>query len=121
MAESKTAAPNIVSREEWLIERKKLLDHEKELIKHYDKVNAERRRLPMVKIETNYIFDGPGGRQSLEDLFEDRRQLIVYHFMFDPKWDKGCSGCTAYVDALGDLSMLNDRDTALVVVSRAPL
>jgi predicted dithiol-disulfide oxidoreductase (DUF899 family) len=75
----------------------------------------------MVKIEKDYLFDGPNGRQRLNALFDGRRQLIVYHFMFDPAWDKGCSGCTGYVDALGDLSMLHDRDTTFVLVSRAPL
>ena len=113
--------PKIVSRDDWLAERKKLLTHEKEFTKHRDRINAERRRLPMVKIEKDYLFDGPNGRQSLNALFDGRRQLIVYHFMFDPAWDKGCSGCTGYVDALGDLSMLNDRDTTFVLVSRAPL
>ena len=62
----------------------------------------------MVKIEKDYVFDGPNGKQSLKDLFEGRRQLIVYHFMFDPAWDKGCPGCTGLVDALGDLSLLNE-------------
>jgi predicted dithiol-disulfide oxidoreductase (DUF899 family) len=113
--------PPIVSPDQWLAERKKLLAHEKELTQHYDRVNAERRRLPMVKIETEYIFDGPNGKPSLKDLFAGRRQLIVYHFMFDPTWDKGCSGCTGFVDALGDLSLLNKRDTTFAVVSRAPL
>jgi predicted dithiol-disulfide oxidoreductase (DUF899 family) len=75
----------------------------------------------MVKIEKTYLFDGPNGTRSLQDLFDGRRQLIVYHFMFDPAWDKGCSGCTSYIDALGDLSLLNQRDTTFVVVSRAPL
>jgi predicted dithiol-disulfide oxidoreductase (DUF899 family) len=111
----------IFSRDEWLVERKKLLAHEKELTKHRDRINAERRRLPMVKIEKAYVLDGLNGKQSLKALFDGRRQLIVYHFMFDPAWDKGCSGCTGYVDALGDLSMLNDRDTTFVLVSRAPL
>jgi predicted dithiol-disulfide oxidoreductase (DUF899 family) len=113
--------PKIVSRDEWLAERKKLLAHEKELTKHRDRINAERRRLPMVKIEKDYVLDGPNGKQSFRALVDGRRQLIVYHFMFDPAWDKGCSGCTGYVDALGDLSMLNDRDTTFVLVSRAPL
>ncbi|MGH8510862.1 MAG: DUF899 domain-containing protein [Gammaproteobacteria bacterium] len=115
------AHPKIVSRDEWLAERKKLLEHEKDVTKHRDRVNAERRRLPMVKIEKDYVFDGQEGKRSVKDLFDGRRQLIVYHFMFDPEWDKGCVGCTGYVDALGDLSMLNDRDTAFVLVSRAPL
>jgi predicted dithiol-disulfide oxidoreductase (DUF899 family) len=115
------AHPEVVSRDEWLGERKKLLKHEKEVTKHRDQVNAQRRRLSMVKIDKNYVFDAPAGKKSLLDLFQDRRQLIVYHFMFDPEWDKGCPGCTGYVSALGDLSLLDDRDTTFVLVSRAPL
>ena len=88
MTSSTIAHPPIVSRDEWLGERKKLLAAEKELTKQYDRVNAERRRLPMVKIEKDYLFDGPNGKLSLKDLFEGRRQLIIYHFMFDPAWDK---------------------------------
>src|ERR1700682_2151367 len=113
--------PPIVSRDQWRAERKKLLEDEKELTKHYDRINAERRRLPMVRIEKDYIFDGPKGNQNLKALFDRRRQLIVYHFMFDPAWDKGCTGCTGLVNALGDLSLLKERDTTFVVVSRAPL
>ena len=75
----------------------------------------------MVKIEKEYVFEGPTGKPSLKDLFEGRRQLIVYHFMFDPSWEKGCSGCTGFVDALGNLSLLNKLDTTFVVISRAPL
>lgn len=116
-----TPHPKIVSRDEWLAERKKLLAHEKEHTARRDRINAERRRLPMVKIGKDYVFDGANGEQHLKGLFDGRRQLIVYHFMFDPAWDKGCTGCTGYVDALGDLSMLNDRDTTFVLVSRAPL
>src|SRR6202521_5692104 len=111
--------PPIVSREQWLAERKKLLEHEKELTKHYDRVNAERRRLPMVKIEKDYAFDGPNGKQNLKALFDGRRPLIVYHFMFDPAWDKGCTGCTSLVNAWGDLSLLKKQDTTFAVVSRA--
>src|ERR1700686_3874473 len=121
MTTNGTLHPPIVSRDQWLGERKKLLAHEKELTKQYDRVNAERRRLPMVKIEKDYVFDGLKGKQSLKDLFYGRRQLIVYHFMFDPEWEQGCSGCTGYVDALGDLSMLNGLDSTFAVVSRAPL
>src|SRR6202163_3682792 len=121
MTTSTVPHPRVVSRDQWLAERKKLLAHEKELTKHRDRTNAERRRLPMVKIEKDYVFDGPYGKRSLEALFEGRSQLIVYHFMFDPAWDKGCSGCTGLVDALGDLSLLEKRDTTFVVVSRAPL
>ena len=112
--------PPVVSRDGWLVERKKLLAREKQLTKQRDRVNAERRRLPMVRIDKNYVFDGPHGKQNLEVLFEGRRQLIVYHFMFDPNWDKGCPACTRHVNALGDLSPLNERDTTFVLVSRAP-
>jgi predicted dithiol-disulfide oxidoreductase (DUF899 family) len=118
---SSVAHPPIVSPAAWLIERKALQGHEKALTKQLDRVNAERRRLPMVQIEKDYVFDGPHGRQTLEGLFDGHRQLIVYHFMFDPTWEKGCIGCTGWVDALGDISGLGDRDTRLVLVSRAPL
>ena len=113
--------PNIATREEWLLARKALLAREKELTKQGDRVSAERRRLPMVELEKDYLFDSPEGKKSLADLFEDRRQLVVYHFMFDPEWDEGCPGCTGFVDALGDLSMLNDRETTFALISRAPL
>jgi predicted dithiol-disulfide oxidoreductase (DUF899 family) len=115
------AHPPIATRDEWLAARKTLLAHEKEVTKHYDRVSAERRRLPMVKIEKSYTFDGPEGKRSLLDLFDGHRQLIVYHFMFDPEWENGCDGCTGYVNALADLSMLAARDTQFVLISRAPL
>jgi len=115
------AHPRISSSDEWLIARKTLLAHEKELTKHYDRVSAERRRLPMVKLEKTYLFDGPEGKRSLYDLFDGHRQLIVYHFMFDPAWENGCDGCTGYVNELADLSMLPARDTQFVLISRAPL
>jgi predicted dithiol-disulfide oxidoreductase (DUF899 family) len=115
------AHPPIATRDEWLEARKALLTQEKELTKQQDRLSAARRRLPMVKIEKAYAFDGPEGKVSLHDLFEGRRQLIVYHFMFDPTWDKGCDGCTGYVNALGDLSALQERDTSFVLISRAPL
>jgi predicted dithiol-disulfide oxidoreductase (DUF899 family) len=118
---ARIARPKIATREDWLAERKTLLEHEKELTKQKDRINAERRRLSMVKLDKDYTFAGPKGKQSLKNLFEGRRQLIVYHFMFDPEWEKGCQGCTGYVNALGDLSMLEDRDTTFVLISRAPL
>src|SRR6202051_4968674 len=120
MTSSTIPHPPVVSPDQWLAERKRLQAHEKELTKHRDRINAERRRLPMVKLEKGYVFVGPKGKQNLKALFEGRRQLIVYHFMFDPAWDKGCPGCTGYVNALGDLSVLSDRDTAFALVSRAP-
>jgi len=116
-----TAHPKVASREEWLAARKDLLAKEKELTKHHDRVSAERRRLPMVKIDKDYVFDGPEGKRSLRDLFDGRQQLIVYHFMFDPKWDEGCPGCTGYVDSLGDLTLMRERNTSMVLISRAPL
>ena len=115
------ASPPIVPHEEWLRARIALLEREKELTRTMDRVNAERRRLPMVRLEKAYGFDAPEGRRTLAELFEGRPQLIVYHFMFDPAWDEGCPGCTSYIDALGDLSMLAERNTSFVVVSRAPL
>jgi predicted dithiol-disulfide oxidoreductase (DUF899 family) len=121
MKKKKTPHPKIVTREEWLAARKKHLLDEKKLTEKFDRLHAKRRRLPMVKIEKDYVFDGPEGKRSLLQLFDNRRQLIVYHFMFDPAWEKACPGCTSYVDALGDLSMLHARDTTFVVISRAPL
>lgn len=113
--------PPIVSREQWTNERTKLLEQEKELTRQEDAVNAKRRRLPMVKLDKNYVFQGVQGQVRMIDLFEGQRQLIVYHFMFDPSWEKGCPGCTGLVDAIGDIDMLGKRDTKFVLVSRAPI
>jgi predicted dithiol-disulfide oxidoreductase (DUF899 family) len=112
--------PPIVSKEEWLTARKALLTDEKELTHQRDRVSAKRRRLPMVKMDKDYVFEGSQGKTHLLNLFEDRCQLIIYHFMFAPDWDKGCSGCRGFVNALGDLTLLNERDTTLALVSRAP-
>jgi predicted dithiol-disulfide oxidoreductase (DUF899 family) len=113
--------PQIVSRDEWLVARKELLTKEKEATRARDQLNAERRRLPMVKIDKEYLFEGSDGQASLLNLFDGRRQLIVYHFMFDPSWDEGCMGCSFVVDNIGHLTHLHARDTSLAVVSRAPL
>lgn len=113
--------PAIATQEEWLAARKALLAEEKAATRANDRLSAARRRLPMVKVEKTYTFDGPDGQKTLLDLFEGRRQLIVYHFMFDPEWENGCSGCTGYVNALGDLSDLQARDTSFVLIARAPL
>ena len=113
--------PQIVSREEWLVAREALLMKEKEATRERDRLNAERRRLPMVKIDKEYFFEGPDGKASLFDLFEGRSQLVVYHFMFDPNWDEGCPGCSFVVDNIGHLAHLHARDTSLAVISRAPL
>ncbi len=121
MAIETVAHPPIVSEEEWLVQRKKLLEEEKELTRHKDRVNAMRRRLPMVKIDKEYVFDTVDGKKTLLDLFEGRRQLIVYHFMFGPDWEEGCPGCSGYIAEIGDQSLLGRRDTTFILVSRAPL
>src|SRR4051812_29847632 len=115
--------PEVVSREEWLEARKALLVKEKALTRARDALNTERRELPMVEIEKDYVFDGPAGEVSLLDMFEGRRQLIVQHFMFDPSWDDGCPSCTAAADEISDglLDHLHTRDTSFAVVSRAPI
>ncbi len=114
--------PTIVSRDEWTAARKRLLVKEKEFNRQRDSLSAERRELPMVRIEKDYVFDGPNGRRTLGDLFEGRRQLLVYHFMFDPEWDEGCPSCSFVADNFaGALVHLNARDTSFAVISRAPL
>lgn len=121
MIQNAIAHPPIVDTDQWLTARKTLLEHEKELTKHRDRINAERRRLPMVKLAKEYTFEGSNGSAKLTDLFDGRTQLILYHFMFAPEWENGCMGCTGYVNALGDLTMLNERNTTFALVSRAPL
>jgi predicted dithiol-disulfide oxidoreductase (DUF899 family) len=118
---NKIALPEIVSRDEWSAAREALLVKEKEATRARDRLNAERRRLPMVEMEKNYVFEGPEGQVKLLDLFNGRRQLIIYHFMFDPGWDQGCVGCSGLVDGIGHLAHLHARDTSLVLVSRASL
>jgi predicted dithiol-disulfide oxidoreductase (DUF899 family) len=115
--------PRIASPEEWLAARVALLEKEKELTRQRDALNTERRNLPMVEVTKDYVFDGPDGKVRLPDLFDGRRQLIIYHFMFDPSWDEGCSSCTAGTDELspGFLEHLHTRDTSYAMVSRAPL
>jgi predicted dithiol-disulfide oxidoreductase (DUF899 family) len=115
--------PEVVSREQWLETRVRLLAEEKEQTRGRDALNADRRRLPMVRIEKEYVFDGPEGPAALAGLFGGRRQLVVQHVMFGPDWDAACPGCTASVDELSDgvLTHLRSRDTAFALVSRAPL
>jgi predicted dithiol-disulfide oxidoreductase (DUF899 family) len=113
--------PGVVSRTEWNQEREVLLKKEKDLTRARDEVSAQRRRLPMVKIDKPYAFQGPDGHAALIDLFEGRRQLIVYHFMFHPDWDEGCDGCSFLVDNIGHLSHLHAANTTLAIVARAPL
>src|SRR6476646_4316454 len=114
--------PQVVSRDAWLVARKELLAKEKEFTRQRDALNAERRKLPRVKIDKEYVFEGPAGKVSLLDLFDGRRQLIVYHFMFDPSWENGCEGCTNFTNNIPSrLSGLHTSNTTLVLVSRAPL
>lgn len=117
------AYPDVVTREQWLEARTRLLAKEKQATRERDALNAERRRLPMVLVDKEYRFEGPGGQVTLAGLFGDSRQLIVQHVMFDPGWDAACPGCTATVDEIsaGTLAHLRSRDTAFVLVSRAPL
>jgi predicted dithiol-disulfide oxidoreductase (DUF899 family) len=111
----------IVSRDEWLVARKALLVKEKELTRRRDRLNAERRALPWVRIEKQYVFDGPDGTETLADLFAGRSQLIVKHFMFGPGWNEGCVGCSFEVDhAEAALVHLEHHDVTYVAVSRAP-
>ncbi|GAA4346253.1 DUF899 domain-containing protein [Angustibacter luteus] len=115
--------PDIVSPEEWRAARVELLAREKQYRRDLDALNADRRRLPMVRVEKDYRFAGPGGEVGLADLFEGRRQLIVQHVMFDPSWDDACPSCSAGIDELspGLLEHVSSRDTTFALVSRAPL
>lgn len=110
----------VVSRDEWVEARKELLDREKEITRRRDEVNALRRELPAVAVEKDYSLTGPSGSVRLADMFEGRRQLLVYHFMFDPEWTEGCTSCSLLADNFGHLAHLHASDTTLAVVSRAP-
>jgi predicted dithiol-disulfide oxidoreductase (DUF899 family) len=112
----------VVSKQEWLVARKELLAKEKQLTKERDDIARLRRELPRVKVEKDYVFEGPNGKQSLSDLFAGRSQLIVYHFMFGPEWTEGCPSCSMLGDSVDGFRMhLEERDVSFVVVSRAPL
>jgi predicted dithiol-disulfide oxidoreductase (DUF899 family) len=111
-----------VSHEEWVAARKELLAKEKEFTRQRDALSAARRALPMERVTKEYTFQGAEGRATLRDLFGSRRQLIVYHFMFDPSWDEGCKSCSFLADNFdGSVVHLAARDTAFVAISRAPL
>jgi predicted dithiol-disulfide oxidoreductase (DUF899 family) len=111
----------VVSPEEWQTALDALLIKEKEATRARDALAAERRRLPRVRIEKDYVFDGPAGTATLLDLFEGSRQLLLYHFMFGPNQDVGCDGCSMFVDQVGHLAHLHARDTSFALVSRAPI
>ena len=116
-----TREHKVVSREEWTAARKELLRKEKESTRLRDQLSAERRKLPWVKVEKNYVFDAPGGKVTLADLFAGRSQLVIYHFMFGPDWQEGCPSCSFVSDHIeGALTHLAARDVEVVMVSRAP-
>jgi predicted dithiol-disulfide oxidoreductase (DUF899 family) len=115
------ARPPVVSRAEWEQARAELLRQEKALTRMKDAVSAQRRRLPMMRVDAGYRFDSERGEVGLGDLFEGRSQLIVQHFMYGSDWTEGCSGCSMMADHIGPLSHLHARDTSFVLVSRAPL
>jgi predicted dithiol-disulfide oxidoreductase (DUF899 family) len=111
----------IVTEDQWLNARKKLLIQEKELTHRMDELATRRRALPWVAVEKPYTFEGPNGKESLADLFDGRSQLVVYHFMFAPDWDAGCPHCSRWPDNFnGIIVHLNQRDVTMVAVSRAP-
>lgn len=110
------------SRTDWMTARRALLDQEKRLTRMRDVVTRQRRALPWVRVEQDYVFDTTDGRRSLAEPFDDRSQLVVYHFMFGPGWGEGCPSCSFWMDALdGVVVHLAHRDVAFVAASRAPL
>jgi predicted dithiol-disulfide oxidoreductase (DUF899 family) len=115
------AMPRNASRSEWQEARAALLVKEKEATRALDALAAERRRLPMVRIDKDYTFEGPDGVLRLLDIFEGRRQLAIYHFMFAPGETTPCAGCSSFTDNIGDLSHLHARDTTFALMSLAPL
>ena len=122
MTATKTEQPRIVSETEWLEERKKLLIREKEFTRLGDRLSAEKRKLPWVKVEKEYVFNGLEGKENLAELFAGRSQLIVYHFMFGPDWEEGCPVCSMVADNFdANVVHLAHRDVSLVAVSRARL
>jgi predicted dithiol-disulfide oxidoreductase (DUF899 family) len=117
-----TDKPTVVERDTWLAARRSLLAEEKNLTRQLDKVAEQRRAMPWVRIDKTYVFDTPDGEQSLGDLFADRSQLIVYHFMLGPDWDEGCPSCSFWADNFNGIDVhLADRDTTLLAVSRSPV
>ena len=124
IAEKESIAANhpVVPEDRWLAARKSLLNHEKELTRLRDEIARERRALPWVRIDKNYVFDTPEGKRTLAELFEARRQLMVQHFMLGPGWEQGCPSCSFMADHTDGMNVhLAHRDVTFVAVSRAPL
>ena len=112
----------VVTPEGWVEARKRLLAKEKEFTRLRDQLSQARRDLPWVRVAKQYVFEGPGGKQTLGQLFNDYSQLVVYHFMFDPDWEAGCKSCSFWADNFnGIVPHLNQRDVTFVAISRAPL
>ena len=123
MPQSPTAYPDVATRADWLAARKKLLDRERDVTHLRDAVNAERRRLPMVKVEKDYVFEGHDGEVRLLDIFEGRHQLYIHHFMWIDALDAGCPSCTAAAEMTfteQDRALLTAKDVTFACVSRAP-
>jgi predicted dithiol-disulfide oxidoreductase (DUF899 family) len=118
---SRTGHPEIVSRSEWIVARRDFLTREKEFTRERDALSAARRKLPMVKVSKDYVFDGPNGKATLAGLFDGKSQLIVYHFMLGPDWEEGCKSCSYLADHFDGAALhLPQRDVSFVVISRAP-
>jgi predicted dithiol-disulfide oxidoreductase (DUF899 family) len=111
----------IVSQDEWIEARRQLLAQEKELTRLRDQLSASRRELPWVRVEKDYVFEGPNGKERLDELFDGKSQLIVQHFMFGPDWEAGCKSCSFWADNYNGIFVhLMHRDVAFVAASRAP-
>jgi predicted dithiol-disulfide oxidoreductase (DUF899 family) len=112
----------VVSRDEWIRSRKELLAKEKKLTHECDALSEERRNLPWVKVDKDYVFDSPNGKVTLKELFGDKNQLVVYHFMFGPGWEQGCPSCSMIADTFDGMRVhLSARDVSFVAISRAKL
>ena len=110
----------VVSRDQWIEERKALLAREKESTRLRDQLSRQRRELPWVRVDKDYVFEAANGKQKLSQLFAGRQQLVVYHLMFDPSWEEACSRCSFWADNFnGVLVHLNQRDVTLAAISRA--
>ncbi len=115
-------SPRVVPHEQWVRERVAFMAKEKELTRLRDELSRQRRELPWEKVTKQYVFDGPGGRETLADLFEGRSQLVVYHLMFSPSWDEACKSCSFWADNFNGIDIhLAHRDITLLAISRAPL
>ena len=111
----------VVSSDEWIEARKRLLAKEKEFTRLRDQISQQRRDLPWEAVDKKYVFEGPDGKQTLPELFDGRSQLVVYHFMFGPGWEAGCPHCSFWADNFdGIIVHLNQRDVTMLAVSRAP-